>query len=139
MARLDLVADIVSAFVANNTVPASTLPALITEINRAIQTAGAPPLESDVARPQPTAAAIRKSIMGERLISFIDGKGYSTLRRHLTARGLTIEEYRDRFGLPKDYPTTAPGYSERRSAIAKAAGLGRKPGETPKVRAKSAS
>ena len=65
-----------------------------------------------------TPAQIRASITHEALISFEDGKGYKTLKRHLTACGLTPETYRAKWGLPSNYPMVAPGYSERRSAIA---------------------
>ncbi len=70
------------------------------------------------------AAQIRKSVQRDRLISFIDGKSYKTLKRHLTAHGLTPASYRERFGLPADYPMVAAAYSERRSSLAKAHGLG---------------
>ena len=68
----------------------------------------------------------------EHIISMIDGKPYKSLRRHLSGHGLTPEEYRERYGLPRDYPMVAPEYSEKRSALAKAAGLGRKPGQKVK-------
>jgi predicted transcriptional regulator len=73
---------------------------------------------------KPTPAQIRKSITPEALISFIDGKPYKTLKRHLTGNGMTIEEYRERYGLPRDYPSTAASYSEMRAALAKSFGLG---------------
>src|SRR5439155_1403173 len=72
----------------------------------------------------PTAGQIRKSITPDALISFIDSKPYKTLKRHLTTHGMTVAEYKTKFGLPNDYPTTAPAYSEARSAMAKALGLG---------------
>jgi len=72
----------------------------------------------------PSNAQIRASIMPEALISFIDGIKYKTLKRHLTSKGLTPVQYRERYGLPSDYPMVAPAYSAKRSALAKAAGLG---------------
>ncbi|WP_409568199.1 MucR family transcriptional regulator, partial [Methylobacterium sp. E-066] len=69
---------------------------------------------------------IRKSITHEALISFIDGKPYKTLKRHLTGNGMTIEEYRERYGLPRDYPSTAASYSEARSKLAHGFGLGQR-------------
>ena len=69
----------------------------------------------------PRPAQIRKSITPDALISFIDGKPYKTLKRHLTGNGMTIEQYRERFGLPRDYPSTAASYSAQRSALAKSA------------------
>ena len=71
-----------------------------------------------------TPSQIRKSITPDALISFIDGKPYKTLKRHLTGNGMTIEEYRERYGLPRDYPSTAASYSAQRSALAKSLGLG---------------
>lgn len=75
---------------------------------------------------QPTAAQIRKSVQPDKLISFEDGKGYKTLKRHLTIRGLTPAEYRAKWGLPVGYPMVSPEYSERRSQLARDNGLGRK-------------
>lgn len=76
------------------------------------------------------AVTVRKSLSSrDHIISLIDGKPYRTLRRHLTTNGLTPEEYRERYGLKKDYPMVAPSYSEQRRAMAKKIGLGRKPGE----------
>lgn len=69
-------------------------------------------------------AQIRKSITPDALISFVDGKPYKTLKRHLTGNGMTIEEYRERYGLPRYYPSTAGSYSEERSKLALALGLG---------------
>ncbi|WP_246693323.1 MucR family transcriptional regulator [Methylobacterium sp. WL2] len=71
-----------------------------------------------------TPAQIRKSITPDALISFEDGKSYKTLRRHLTIRGLSPEAYREKWGLPRDYPMTAVSYSEQRSKLALALGLG---------------
>ncbi len=73
-----------------------------------------------------TAAQIRASIRSDALISFEDGKPYKTLKRHVAGAGLTLAEYREKWGLPSDYPSVAPEYSARRSAMAKSAGLGRK-------------
>ncbi len=74
---------------------------------------------------RPTNAEIRKSIGRDGLVSFIDGKVYKTLKRHLSSHGLDPESYRERFGLPSDYPMVAPSYAARRSALAKEIGLGR--------------
>jgi predicted transcriptional regulator len=71
-----------------------------------------------------TPAQIRKSITPDALISFIDGRPYKTLKRHLSGNGMTIEQYRERYGLPRDYPSTAASYSAQRSALAKSLGLG---------------
>ena len=73
-----------------------------------------------------TAAEIRRSIRPDALISFEDGKSYKALKRHLTTRGLTVDQYRAKWGLPNNYPTVLPAYSRARSELAKAAGLGQK-------------
>ena len=85
---------------------------------------GAPEESAEGAVAKPTPAEIRRSVMPSGIVSFIDGKTYQTLKRHLGVHGLTPESYRTRFGLSADYPMTAPAYSERRSALAKAIGLG---------------
>ena len=64
------------------------------------------------------------------MTSFIDGRSYKSLKRHLSTNGLTPDEYRERFGLPKDYPMVAPAYSAQRSELAKSIGLGRKAAAT---------
>lgn len=120
--------DIVAAYVSNNPVPAAELPALIAKVHAALSgLAGAGPAaaepEVDVERPTP--GQIRKSIGDEGIVSFIDGKLYKTLKRHLTKHGLTPQSYRQRYGLPADYPMVAPGYAAQRSALAKEIGLGR--------------
>jgi predicted transcriptional regulator len=113
-----LTADIVSAYVSNNSVPVLEHEALA-----ALGQAGVP-AESEAKKLTP--GQVRKSITPDALISFIDGKPYKTLKRHLTGHGLTIEAYRERFGLPHDYPTTAASYSAMRAEFARTAGLGHK-------------
>lgn len=116
---------IVTAFVGNNAVSSDDLVALIAIVHKALVTANAP---GDVAADAPikvTAGQIRKSITPDALISFEDGRPYKALKRHLTVRGMTVAEYKAKWGLPKDYPTTAATYSAKRSAMAKALGLGR--------------
>jgi predicted transcriptional regulator len=143
-AMIGLTADVVAAFVGNNAVAVADLPGLIKTVHAALSGAEAPVLETTDETVKPTASQIRKSITPDALISFLDGKPYKTLKRHLTTHGVTIAEYKARFGLPNDYPTTAPAYSEARSAMAKALGLGqggrkaKTPAKTTKARAKSA-
>jgi predicted transcriptional regulator len=143
-AMIGLTADVVAAFVGNNTVAVADLPNLIKTVHAALSGVEAPALEAVEEIVKPTAGQIRKSITPDALISFVDGRPYKTLKRHLTTQGLTIAEYKARFGLPNDYPTTAPAYSEARSAMAKALGLGqggrkaKAPAKTTKARAKSA-
>ena len=125
-----ITAELVAAYVSNNPVPAAELPALITRVHGAIAglvsgtltaDAGAA-VQADVEKP--SAAQIRKSVRPDGIVSFIDGKTYKTLKRHLRANGLDPQSYRDRYGLPADYPMVAPSYAEQRSALAKAIGLG---------------
>ncbi len=113
----------------NNPVPAAELPALIVRVHGAISglVAGTPTAAG--AAPQvevekPSATQIRKSVRHDGIVSFIDGKLYKTLKRHLASHGLDPRSYRDSYGLPTDYPMVAPGYAEQRSALAKAIGLG---------------
>jgi predicted transcriptional regulator len=80
-----------------------------------------------------TSAQIRRSIRPDGLISFLDGRTYRILRRHLTTHGLTPEEYRERFGLPTSYPMVSPDYSAARSQMAKASGFGRGGQQPPKA------
>ncbi len=121
---IELTAEIVANYVANNVTPVSELPALIRATHDALAGIGAPPAPTVEAVSKATPAQIRKSITPEALISFEDGKPYKTLKRHLTTHGMTVAEYKAKWGLPNDYPTTAPAYSEARSKMAKALGLG---------------
>lgn len=115
---------IVAAFVSRNSVPASLLPELIASVHTALSRLGkVSPSESS--EPKLSPAEIRKSIKPDALISFLDGRPYKTLKRHLNAHGLTPADYRMKYGLPADYPMVAASYSETRSALAKGMGLGR--------------
>jgi predicted transcriptional regulator len=116
-------ARIVAAFVSTNSMPPGELPTLINTIHNALRSAGEPEVPESV---KLTPAQIRRSITPDLLISFEDGKGYRSIKRHLTARGMTLAEYRAKWGLPENYPSTSPSYSAARSAMAKAAGLGQK-------------
>ena len=127
---LAMASELVAAYVSNNRVPATELPGLIGTVHAALNgissgTAAGGATATDDEVEKPTAAQIRKSIRHEGLVSFIDGKAYKTLKRHLTKHGLDPRSYRAKFGLPDDYPTTAASYSEARSALAKNIGLGR--------------
>ena len=116
--------DIVVAYVSNNSVRPADLPALLAEVHAAIVGLNSAPSSAEPKPEKPTSSQIRKSITPDALISFIDGKPYKTLKRHLNGNGMTIEQYRERFGLPRDYPSTAASYSEQRSKLALALGLG---------------
>lgn len=122
---IELAADLVSAYVSNNSVPVTDLPVLLTGVHAALKALAAPaPASAGEAVDKPTPAQIKKSVTPDALISFEDGKPYKTLRRHLTIRGLTPEDYRAKYGLPADYPMTAASYSAQRSALALQLGLG---------------
>ena len=125
MQNTKITADIIAAYVANNRVEPDALPHLIGTIHRAISGLGMPEPEAADAPTPVTKAQIRNSIRPDSLVSFIDGKPYKLLKRHLTKLGFTPEEYCLRFGLPSDYPMVAADYTAVRSAWAKKNGLGR--------------
>lgn len=131
---LTLTTEIVSAHVSNNTVGGHDIPNLIESVYRTLSNvnSAAPHL---VERPQP-AVPIKRSINDDFIICLEDGKKLKMLKRHLkTAYNMTPEEYRERWGLPADYPMVAPNYAKKRSALAKDIGLGKKTdGKTAKVR-----
>ncbi len=122
---LEITADILVNYFSKNQVDASDLPVLINTVFNALTgIQDGPNIDVEESK-MPTASQIRKSISEETLTSFIDGKSYKTLKRHLSTRGLTPHSYRARFGLPNDYPMVAPASSQIRSNIAKAAGFGK--------------
>ncbi|MFE1601474.1 MucR family transcriptional regulator [Methylobacterium sp. ID0610] len=118
-----LTADIATAYLSHHHLQASELPRLLAEIHTALRSA-AQGKAAPARPPKPTPQEIRRSITHEALISFEDGKSYKTLRRHLTRLGLTPETYREKWGLPPDYPMTCADYSKRRSELARALTLG---------------
>ena len=122
--NIETMAEIVSAYVSNNPVRADDLPELIASVHAALTGLGKT-AEPAAGIEKPTPAQIKKSITPDALISFIDGKPYKTLKRHLTKHGLDLHSYRARYGLPADYPTTAASYSAQRSELARSLGLGR--------------
>lgn len=122
---LELTADVTAAYLSNNPTAAADIAGVVRAVHDTLANLGreqAQDSASSVDRPSP--AAMRKSITPERLISFEDGKPYRMLRRHLKSLGLTPEQYRAKWGLPSDYPMTAPAYSERRAELARKIGLG---------------
>src|SRR3954468_11383134 len=122
--HLELAADLVSAYVSHNPLPASDLPSLIAAVHTALRQVGGEKAEQPSGEPPRPAVPTRKSITPDRLISLEDGRPYQSLKRHLAARGLTPEAYRAKWGLPPSYPMVAPNYAQRRSDLAKARGLG---------------
>ena len=117
-----LTADVVSAFVSHKAVRAADLSDLIASVHGALQGLKAPQQAEPEKRETPV--SIRKSITPDFLISMEDGRRYKTLRRHLAGRGLTPEQYREKWGLPRNYPIVAPNYAKQRSELARASGLG---------------
>ena len=125
----ELTADIISAFVSNNSVRPADLPGMISEVHAALSALQSGPTAEplELAEPQRPAVPIKKSITPDYLISLEDGKHYRTLKRHLSGLGMSPVEYRAKWGLPKEYPMVAPTYAAKRSELAKQIGLGRKP------------
>ena len=120
---LELTAQIVSAHVRNNEVPVDGLAKLISVVHAALSGATSPSVVPE--KPEP-AVPIKKSVFPDYVVCLEDGKKLKMLKRHLkTAFGLTPAEYRERWGLPADYPMVAPNYAARRSELAKKIGLGR--------------
>lgn len=127
MPLIEITASLVAAYLANNRLGAAELPGLISATYGALATAGPVAAPAAAAPAHIPAVSIRKSLASpEFIVSMIDGKPYRVLKRHLTTQGLTPDEYRARYGLPADYPIVAPAYAEKRSALAKSLGLGRK-------------
>jgi len=124
---IELTANVVSAYVAHNSVPMGELSALIGRIHAVLtETAGTPVVEQP--KELTPAVPIKRSVTPDYIISLEDGKKFKSLKRHLSARyGLSPDQYRTKWGLPADYPMVAPNYSNARSALAKTTGLGRKP------------
>jgi len=123
---LEYAAQIVSAHVSNNSVQSSDLPSLIQQVYSALTTLGSTPTQT-AERPEP-AVPLKKSVFADYIVCLEDGKKLKMLKRHLmTSYNLTPDAYRERWGLPLSYPMVAPSYAERRSALAKSIGLGRKP------------
>ena len=124
---LELTIELVSAYVSNNSVPISALPIFVSDVHASIKAQRTSALTKMLYRfdgEKPRPEQIRASVRHDGIVSFIDGKIYKTLKRHLTAKGFDPQSYRERYGLPADYPMVAPSYAERRSALAKSIGLG---------------
>ncbi len=124
---VELTVGIVSAYVGSNKVPTSGLAGLIADVHAALRLTNAAPVATRQPEPLTPAVSVKKSIGPDFLICLEDGKRFKTLKRHLrTAYGLTPDQYREKWGLPFDYPMVAPNYAVARSALAKESGLGQK-------------
>lgn len=121
---LSLTVQVITAYVGNNHIQSGDLPDVIANIYRKISEIESKRKPIEIP-PKLTPQEIEKSITKDFLISFEDGKPYKTLRRHLAMHGLTPDDYRAKWGLDASYPMTSPSYSERRSELAKALGLGK--------------
>jgi predicted transcriptional regulator len=129
--HIEIAAEVVMAYVANNPVPASDLPQLIADVHAALLNLSGGVAEKP-AEPQTPAISIRKSLTPDFIICLEDGKKFKSLKRHLrTQYNLTPEQYREKWGLPADYPMVAPNYAEARSALAKKMGLGQQRKKPP--------
>ncbi|TPJ99495.1 transcriptional regulator [Mesorhizobium sp. B2-5-9] len=130
---IELAAEVVSAYVSKNPVPAAGLPELIASVHMSLSRLGQP-VAPQVEQKAP-AVNPKRSVFPDYIICLEDGKRFKSLKRHLqNSYNLTPDEYRAKWGLQSDYPMVAPNYSDRRSALAKASGLGRK--ATPETPAK---
>mgnify|MGYP000166715932 CR=1 FL=1 len=127
---LDLTTAIVVAYAGSHTLPAGELPRLIKDVFATLRDAGAAPPEPPADTLVP-AVPVKKSVMPDHLVCLEDGKKLKMLKRYLATRyNMTPAEYRQRWGLPDDYPMAAPSYAAMRSKLAKELGLGRKPAAT---------
>jgi predicted transcriptional regulator len=121
---IGLTADIVSAYVSNNTVPSGDVPSLINEVHSALLRVFSGQAEP-LSEPLKPAVPIKRSINPDFIVCLEDGKKFKSLKRHLrTQYGMTPEQYREKWGLPADYPMVSPNYAAARSQLAKQMGLG---------------
>src|SRR4051794_34347698 len=120
-----MAADIVSAFVSHNSLPASDLPGLLSSVNQALQNLASGSTQQAVEAPKEPAVPIKKSVQPDYIVCLEDGKRFKSLKRHLrTVYNLTPDQYRAKWGLAPTYPMVAPNYSASRSELAKSMGLG---------------
>ena len=121
---IELTANIVTAYVSNNTVPSTDIPNLISQVHAALKrvSGGQAAVPAEPLKP---AVPVKRSVTPEHIVCLEDGHKFKSLKRHLRTRyGMTPEQYREKWGLPPDYPMVAPKYAEARSQLAKQMGLG---------------
>jgi predicted transcriptional regulator len=124
---VDLTAEIVAAYVGKNTVAQAELPKLIGEVHRALSGAVSQPAAREEHADIKPAVTVKKSLTADYLICLEDGKKFKSLKRHLRSHyNLSPEQYREKWGLPADYPMVAPNYAQARSSLAKRMGLGQR-------------
>jgi predicted transcriptional regulator len=125
---IELTADIVSAYVSNNTVAASEIADLINQVHLALVRVAGGAVEVQ-AEPVKPAVSVKRSVTPEYIVCLEDGKKFKSLKRHLrTQYNMTPEQYREKWNLPADYPMVAPNYAAARSQLAKQMGLGQQRG-----------
>lgn len=121
---VDLTASIVSAYVSNNAITTGEIPALISQVHAALVRVSSGSADAP-AEPAKPAISIKKSMTSDYLVCLEDGKRFKSLKRHLrTQYNMSPEQYREKWGLPADYPMVAPNYAVARSQLAKKMGLG---------------
>ena len=129
---IELAADIVSAFVSNNSVPVTELPALIGSVHAALSQVASGSTQQPAEEPKAPAVPIKKSVQPDYIVCLDDGKRFKSLKRHLrTTYNMTPDQYRAKWGLAHDYPMVAPNYAAARSELAKQMGLGARRRKTP--------
>ena len=122
---IELTANIVSAYLSNNPTPAAEIPNLISQVHGALVRVSSGRTETVALEPAKPAVSLKKSIAPDYLVCLEDGKRFKSLKRHLrTQYNMTPEQYREKWGLPADYPMVAPNYAVARSQLAKQMGLG---------------
>jgi predicted transcriptional regulator len=127
LSRVEMTAEIVSAYVEHNSIPASELPALIKSVHDSLGMITGEAKPEVVAEPLQPKVPIKKSVTNDFIVCLEDGRRFKSLKRHLhSEHGLSPDEYRSKWGLNKDYPMVAPAYADARSNLAKTIGLGRK-------------
>lgn len=125
---LRMTAEVVSAYLSNNLLPASQISEVIQTVHTSLNSLGAGRADSAVEPPKP-AVPVKKSVTADYIICLEDGKKLKMLKRHLRSTyNMTPDEYRTKWGLPSDYPMVAPNYAQQRSEFAKKIGLGRNSG-----------
>jgi predicted transcriptional regulator len=122
---IGMTVDVVAAYLSNNPARAFDVPELIAATHAALAGLGMPAAAPEPEKQLP-AVAIKKSVSDDYLISLEDGKRYKSLKRHLSGKGLSPDQYRAKWGLPLSYPMVAPSYAKQRSELARSMGLGRK-------------
>ena len=132
---LSLTTKLVSAYVSKNPVPTNALPEMIAQVHQSLKTLSG---KKEPQVPLVPAVPVKKSVTPDYIISLEDGRKFKSMKRYLGLLGMTPDQYRQKWSLPRDYPMVAPNYAVRRSELAKSMGLGKKP-TAPKSRRRKAA